>query len=128
MQSKLLENKFELEAEIKFEVYYSKVNKNYSLCVLDVTDIRNSHLHLSYKEYKNIIEYIFAHPEFLDKEIKGLDLSKLEQEKLYKGIFLLQITTWICKDTEDLICKGFKTLQCQSYELAKYEGEQEDKT
>jgi hypothetical protein len=124
MQSKLLENKFTLETEIKFEVYYSKINKTYSLYVIDVSDVRNSQLHLSYKEYKNIMAYISSHPEFLQKEIKGLELDKCESEKLYTGIFLLEITTWICKDTEDLTCKGYKTLSCQSCEIAKYEVEE----
>ena len=108
----------ELEADIKFEVYNKDEDNHWvkepELNILEITDIKNPLMSLSYKDYKETIEYILQKTEFVQGDVSNLNLVELDSGKMFKGKFVIRIL----EGTEHY--PNIK-LECKSYETAKFE-------
>jgi predicted restriction endonuclease len=104
------------EIDAKFEVY--KHDNKWHLSILEILDIKEEgRSNSSYQDYINIIKHIMEIGEFKEEEITNIKFYEMEEGKLYKGIFFLQIyTNYISIHGE-----GNKPLYNNKYYLNCYE-------
>jgi hypothetical protein len=112
------------EVDAKFEVY--KHENKWYLSILEILDITEEGRHnISYQDYINAIKKIMDIGEFKREQITNIlfDLE-MEEGKLYKGTFFLQIySNYISVHGDKPIYNDKYHLNCFEHEVVKFEKE-----
>jgi hypothetical protein len=112
-----MENREFYEMDAKFEVY--KHNNEWYLSILEILDITEGGKHnISYQDYINSIKKIMNIGEFRREQITNILFdSEMEEGKLYKGTFFLQIYS----NCISIHGEGNKPVHLDKYYLNCYE-------
>jgi hypothetical protein len=110
------------EMDAKFEVY--KHDNKWYLSILEILDIEEEGKHNpSYQDYINAIKQIMDIGEFKEEEITNIRFHEMEEGKLYKGVFFLQIYSnniSVHGEGNKPIYNNKYYLNCYEYKVVKF--------